>query len=70
MKLHILLTKELSDIIDLNLYSLNDMTDELILKDGGCLSDINYKIVGCIPATDKHNGYIILNVNADVSELL
>ena len=59
----------LTDMIDLNTFSLNDMADKLILKEG-CLSDINYKIVGCIPAANKHNGYVILNVNADVSDLL
>lgn len=59
----------LTDMIDCDLEFLNNMVDELILKEG-CLSDINYKIVGCIPATDKHKGYVILNVNADVSDLL
>jgi hypothetical protein len=64
----------LEDLLGSNINDLNDLADEKILDLGGSLSDINYKVVGAIPA-DKDdpgclNGRVILNVDADVSDLL
>jgi hypothetical protein len=53
---------------------LNDLMDEKILRDETCLSDINYKVVGAVLAPDNTpeylDGSVILNVNADVSDLI
>jgi len=56
---------------------LNDLMDETILQLDtivGSLSDINYKVVGVVLAPDNAPGYlngaIILNVNADVSDII
>ena len=63
----------LEDLLGSNINDLNDLADERILKDL-TLSDINYKVVGAIPAGKDDpgclNGRIILNVNADVSDII
>ena len=55
---------------------LNDYADEHILNGSivGSLSDLSYKLVGC--STDEGDGHawlsgsVIINVNADVSDIL
>lgn len=66
----------LSDLIDNDINELNDLVDELVLDlntVSGSLSDINYRVVGHVRENLK-SGYIgggvILNVNADVSDLV
>lgn len=55
---------DLDDLIDLNLEGLNDLAEELILKDG-ILSDISYKVVGHqTPA--EGTGSVIIQVTAEV----
>jgi hypothetical protein len=66
--------------------SFNDLADERVLDLNsvvGSLSDINYNVVGAIPAFNKDGSYrkactgggylqgaVIINVNADVGDLL
>jgi len=47
--------------------SFNEMIDDLIILEEGYLSDINYKIVGSIPATKTDSGYVIINVVAELN---
>ena len=54
---------------------LNDLMDETILQLDtivGSLSDINYYVMGAVPIgiNGYLNGYVILNVNADVSDII
>jgi hypothetical protein len=65
---------DLSDLLDLQegISDLNDLADNKILADGACLSDISYTVMGVIPGSGKGtvSGSIIINVNADISDLL
>ena len=65
----------LEDLIGNDINDLNDLADERILDIDivGSLSDINYCVVGHVP--ENHGpgylcGSVILNVNADVSDII
>jgi hypothetical protein len=66
----------LEDLLNYGIEDLNDLADTRILNVaiGASLSDINYKVVGVIPAKENApgclNGEIIINVNADVSDII
>ena len=65
---------DLNSLIDSDLESINDFADETIIDTNvvaGSLSDISYKVVGSIPVKSGYfNGSVIINVNADVSDII
>jgi hypothetical protein len=68
---------DLNDLLSFNvgIDDLNNFADEKVLDVLviGSLSDISYQVVGHVPGTSKGgtvSGSIILNVNADVSDII
>lgn len=60
---------DLDTILGYAIDDLNDYADERILR-CGYLSDINYTVVGHYKQDDSSGGGIILNVDADVSDII
>lgn len=65
----------LDNLVDFNLESLNNYMDDAIIDSSviGCLSDISYKVIEGSSKKSDHSilsGSIILEVNADISNIL
>jgi len=64
-RLSVNVTVSLCDMIDNDLEAFNDWVESITIKEG-ILSDINYSVVGSVPATETSSGLVIINVDAEI----